>query len=353
MSSADSSLEMYCLGVNYRTSPVAVRERFAVTKARVPDAVARLAALPEVAECVLLSTCNRTEIYYWTAQGDAAKKSILSHFLGETNGTSDLSSCFYCYNGEEALIHLARVAAGLDSMVLGETEIFGQLKTAYQAAWQRGTTSGCSNRVFQQVFSIGKKVRSSTRITSGPTSVGAAAVMLAQSCLGELDGAKVLVVGAGEVARTTAQSLKSRGAESVFVANRSYDRAVELAASVGGQVIRFAEWLPYLEHIDIVIVSTSAPVYVVTSERLRQIQLKRERPLFLVDLSVPRNIDPDCAGILNVHLYDMDAMEKLTAETRLHRLSEVAEGEQIIRDWVTECSADLLENRKFVRIAKM
>lgn len=349
MMSDKQKAEMFCLGVNYRTSPVAVRERFAVTKARIPDAAAKLAALPGVEECVLLSTCNRTEIYYWTSSPARAFSSILSYFLGSDYEQSDRSSCFYCHAGEDALLHLARVACGLDSMVVGETEIFGQLKDAYRAALEKGTTAARSNRVFQQVFSVGKKVRSTTRITSGPTSVGAAAVMLAQNCLGELNGVRVLVVGAGEVARTTAQSLKSRGAESIFVANRSYDRAVELASSVGGQVIRFSEWLPYLEHIDIVIVSTAAPVYVVTSEQLQKIQQKRDSALFLVDLSVPRNVDPFCASVPGVHLYDMDAMEKLTETTRQNRLAEVAGGEKIIRDWVLENGAYLLENKRFVK----
>lgn len=342
MMSDNQLTEMFCLGVNYRTSPVAVRERFAVTKARVPDAVVKLASLPGVDECVLLSTCNRTEIYYWTSSAQVAYEAILSHFLGSDYRQSDYCSYFYCHSGEKALTHLAYVASGLDSMVLGETEIFGQLKDAYQVALWKGTTSGCSNRVFQHVFSIGKKVRSSTHITSGPTSVGAAAVMLAQRCLGDLKGSQVLVVGAGEVARTTAQSLKSRGAESIFVANRSYCRAVELANSVGGQVIRFADWLPYLEHIDIVIVSTAAPVYVVNAELLNKIQQKRTRPLFLVDLSVPRNIDPGCSLIPHIHLYDMDAMEKLTAETRQKRLSEVSCGEALIRAWIAENGLELL-----------
>lgn len=346
MMSDKQMAEMFCLGVNYRTCPVAVRESFAVTKARIPDAVAKLVSLPGVEECVLLSTCNRTEIYYWTASPSLTYGAILSYFLGADYEKSDRSSCFYCHAGEDALRHLARVACGLDSMVVGETEIFGQLKDAYQAALEKGTTSARSNRVFQQVFSVGKKVRSSTRITSGPTSVGAAAVLMAQNCLGELSGARVLVVGAGEVARTTAQSLKSRGAESIFVANRSYDRAVELAASVSGRVIRFSEWLPYLEHIDIVIVSTAAPVYVVTAELLQQIQQKRDRPLFLVDLSVPRNVDPLCAAVPGVHLYDMDAMERLTETTRRNRLAEVAEGELIIREWVESCRAYLLENKR-------
>lgn len=336
--------EMFCLGVNYRTSTVAVRERFAVTKARVPEAVSRLRNLPHIDECVLLSTCNRTEIYYWTTQPIEARKSILSHFLGEEK--VDASACFYYHEREQALRHLARVASGLDSMVVGETEIFGQIKDAYHAALSAGATAFYSNRVFQQVFSLGKKVRSSSRITSGPTSVGAAAVQIAQNCLGGLEGAKVLVVGAGEVARTTAQSLKSRGAEGIFVANRSYDRAVELAECVGGQVIRFSEWQPYLEHIDIVIVSTSAPVYVVTAELLTSLLHKREAPLFLVDLSVPRNIDPKCGSLPEVYLYDMDAMEKLTAETRLHRLSEVAGCEKMIQDWVEMSHRDLLQNRK-------
>ncbi len=346
MTEAESIPGMYCLGVNYRTSTVAVRERFAVTRARVPEAVKKLRQQPGIDECVLLSTCNRTEIYYWSTCPEVARASILSSFLG-VGFSSRAESCFCFYEGEDALAHLACVAGGLDSMVVGETEIFGQLKEAYQVALQAGTTAACSNRVFQQVFTIGKKIRSTSRITSGPTSVGAAAVQLAQNCFGDLSGVSVLVVGAGEVARTTAQSLKSRGAESIFVANRSYDKAVELASVVGGRVVRFSEWLPYLEHIDIVIVSTAAPVYVVNPDVLRQVQQVRKRPLFLVDLSVPRNIDPGCAAVEEVHLYDMDAMEKLTAETRSLRQAEVVGCQSLVQAWVEENRSSLLENRRY------
>lgn len=340
------ALRMHCLGLNYRTASVAVRERFAVTKARISESVKALRSLPGVQECVLLSTCNRTEIYFWTSESELAESSIKAYFLGKAAGEVDTNACFYLYTDEQALSHLACVAGGLDSMVVGETEIFGQLKDAYLAALAAGTTAACSNRVFQQVFSIGKKLRSSTRITSGPTSVGAAAVQLAQQCLGELRGANVLVVGAGEVARTTAQSLKSRGAQSIFVANRSYDRAVELASVVGGRVIRFSEWLPWLEHIDIVIVSTSSPVYVVSAEGLRGVQEKREnRPLFLVDLSVPRNVDPACAHLPEVHLFDMDGMERITAETRELRCSELERCKLMIADWVEEYKKTLLHPR--------
>ncbi len=336
-----------CLGLNYRTCPVAVREQFSVAKAHLPEACRALRALPEIEECVLLSTCNRTEVYYWTYEPEEAARMILAHFLGARDGVQADSSCFYRHEGGEALFHLARVAAGLDSMVVGETEIFGQLKDAYRVALDAGVTGGCANRTFQRVFSIGKKVRTETAVTSGPTSVGAAAVQMAQGILGSLEGANVLVVGAGEVARSTAQSLRSRGAESIFVANRSYERAVELAEQVGGRVIRFAEWVPYLERIDIVIVSTAAPVYVVSPALLQGVQPARNgRPLFFIDLSVPRNVDPACAQVEGVHVYDMDAMEGMAAEARRARSGEIAGAEELIRLWVEENAAELLWGRR-------
>lgn len=337
--SSPSSSSFSCVGVNYRTAPVAVREKFAVPQRKLAEACAALAALPGVEECVLLSTCNRTEVYYWAAAPDHAAHEILSHFLGEMQG-GDISTCFYRYHGAEALRHLAAVAAGLDSMVIGETEIFGQLKSAYQAAV--GLT-GCSHRIFQRVFTIGKKVRSSTCVTAGPTSVGASAVMLAQRMLGDLSGAQVLIVGAGEVARSTAQSLASRGAQSIFVANRSYDRAVDLASRVGGRVIRFAEWLPWLSRVDIVIVSTAAPVYVVSPDAVDQArQTRAGRPLFLIDLSVPRNIDPACASVPGVSLYDIDALQTMAQQTLQQRRSALAEGLRLVDAWVLEQQAELL-----------
>ena len=337
-------MQMNCLGLNYRSCTVAVREQFAVAKSRLSQVNAELAALPGVSECALLSTCNRTEIYYWSDSPLVASDAILAYFLGNAPDAGTRRRFFYHYCNEEALFHLAAVASGLDSMVVRETEIFGQLKDAYRVALEAGVTSGYANRTFQHIFTIGKKVRSSSRITSGPTSVGAAAVQMSQDILGNLAGANVLVVGAGEVARTTAQSLRSRGAESIFVANRSYDRAVELASQVGGKVIRFTEWIPYLENIDIVIVSTASPVYVVSPPVLEQVQAVRKRPLFLLDLSVPRNVDPACGLVDEVYVYDMDAMEQATAETRKRRAGEIAACEEMIRAWIAE-NADLLLKR--------
>lgn len=347
MSDIATDALMVCLGLNHKTASVETRERFAVGKTKLPATLARLHGLTAVDECVLLSTCNRTEVYFWTSDADAACQEILKAFMGADDAPQ---ACFYRYEEGDALTHLARVASGLDSMVLGETEIFGQLKDAYFAALDAGTTGKLSNRTFQRVFTLGKKVRSSTHITSGPTSVGAAAVQLAGEALGGLDGARVLVVGAGEVARTTAQSLRSRGAEHIFVANRSYDRAIELASKVGGEVIRFSEWIPYLEQIDIVIVSTSSPVYVVSPTVLEQaMEGRRERTLFLIDLSVPRNVDPKCAQVPGVHLYDIDDMEDMTDETKRVRVAEVEQCESIIAEWVDENVGDLSHPRSAIQ----
>lgn len=338
-SAAVSAPVLLCLGLNCHTAPVGVRERFSVPKRELANTLRALHALPPVEECVVLSTCNRTEIYCCTAQPEAAAQVLLTHFRVEPA----LLGHFYRYEQQRALTHLARVAAGLDSAVLGETEIFGQLKDAYEAAHAAGTTARGLNRLFQRVFSIGKKVRHNTRITGGPTSVGAAGVQMAQEFLGSLEGRNILIVGAGEAARTTAQSLCSRGAESIFVANRSYERAEKLAAEVGGKVIRFTDWVPYLENIDIVIVSTASPVYVVSPPVLERVQQVRQRPLCLIDLSVPRNADPACAEVPGVYLYDMDAMVAATEATRKARAAEVGACETMIAEWVAEQGGDLLQ----------
>ena len=339
--------QMHCLGLNYRTSSVAVRECFAVPRYKLAAVNEELKMLPGVEENVLLSTCNRTEIYYWTHDGEQALESLCAYFLKDRLNTPPSKDIFYHHEGEDALFHLARVAAGLDSMVLGETEIFGQLKEAYRMALEAASTASSSNRIFQQIFGIAKKIRTESRITSGPTSVGAVAVQMAHGILGGLNGAHVLVVGAGEVARTTAQSLRSRGAEGIFVANRSYERALQLAEQIGGKVIRFTEWIPYLEKIDIVIVSTASPAYVVSPPVLQKVQQKRRRPLFLIDLSVPRNVDPSCANLAQVHVFDIDAMEKMTEETHRLRAAEVADCERMIRSWMAENARNLLSSRPF------
>lgn len=338
--------KLFCLGLNYRTSPVSIRERYSVAKSKLSEANLALYALESVAECVLLSTCNRMEVYAWTHNLEAAKQELMAYFA---KGCEDLKgNYFYLHEQHDALRHLGCVAAGLDSMVIGETEIFGQIKDAYQAAHQVGSTSTCANRVFQHIFRIGKKIRSNSSITSGPSSVGAAAVQMAQDIMGSLSGKSVLIVGAGEVARSTAQSLKSRGAEGIFVANRSYQRAVDLAEQVQGKVIRFSEWIPYLEQIDIILVSTASPVYVINYEAISKMQQKRSyRDVFFMDLSVPRNIDPACSQIKGVHLFDIDALVEKTESTRFHRNAQIAHCEGMLNDWLLIYQSELLECRAY------
>lgn len=342
---ASASPIMLTLGVNYRTCPLSVREQFSVAKSKLAELNQQLHQLDGILECVLLSTCNRTEVYAWVSDVHLAQQSLMQHFLGEQAG--EHAHFFYLHEGADALYHIGAVAAGLDSMVIGETEIFGQLKEAYRIALEAGTTGHFANRCFQRSFGIGKKIRSNSKITSGPTSVGAAGVQMACKVKGSLEGQRVLIVGAGDVARTTAQSLKSRGAEGIFVANRSYDRAVELAKQVGGEVIRFADWIPYLESIDIIIVSTASPVYVVSKALLQNCMEKRGvNPLLIMDLSVPRNVDPACAEIEGIHLHDVDALEAMANETRLSRQTEIEGCELMLRAWLEEYRDELLHVSK-------
>lgn len=334
-------MRMVCLGLNYRTAPVEIRERFAVPSHRLQDEGRRLYSLSHVEQCVVLSTCNRMEIYYWSENPTQAQEHILAHFLGDGREDIDITSYFYSYMGADALVHLCRVLSGLDSMVLGETEIFGQVKTAYQMALEAGVTATCANKTFQKAFSIGKKVRTGSLIHAGATSVGSVAVELAEQIFGNLSGTRVLILGAGEMSRVTGRALHARGAEGIYVANRSFDRAVELASSIGGQAIRYDSWAEYLKDIDVVVAATAAPHCIITRETLLPLRVARKyRSLFLIDISVPRNISPDVADIDEVYLYDIDTLTQLADEAKRNREQEVARCEVIIRDNITKYFPD-------------
>lgn len=325
-------MELVCLGLNHRTAPVEVRERFAVGTPKLGEAARELAAVEGVGESVVVSTCNRTEFY---VAGEHADETLgaLEHALAERYGLSpEVAAHFYRMAKGEAAEHLCRVVSGLDSMVLGETEIFGQVKQAYHAALEAGTTGGVLNRVFQRAFGVGKKVRTETRIQEGATSVGNVAVDLAEKIFGKLDHSEVMILGAGEMSRLTAQALVSRGAKSIFVTNRSYDRAVDLAAEMGGSAVRFDEWQKVLERVDVVISSTGAPHSIVHREEVEKVRRARKyRPLFFIDIAVPRDIDPAVGEIEEVYLYDIDTLEQLAEEARVRRQRQIEECESIIR----------------------
>lgn len=324
-------MELLCLGLNHKTAPVEVRERFAVGTPKLGATAHELISATEVAESVVISTCNRTEFYLAAPNAQEALLRLESHLVHKTDLHDVATPHFYRMEKSEAARHLCRVVSGLDSMMLGETEIFGQVKQAYQAALDAGATAGVLNKVFQRAFGVGKKVRTETTIQTGSTSVGNVAVDLAEKIFGHLKNSEVMILGAGEMSRITAQSLVSRGARSIFVSNRSFDRAEELATEMGGSAVRFDDWQKVLERVDIVISSTGAPHAIVQRADVEKARRARKyRPLFFIDIAVPRDIDPAVGEIEEVYLYDIDTLEQLAEEARGRRQKQIEECERII-----------------------
>ena len=321
-------MELACLGLNHKTAPVEVRERFAVGNTKLGEAALELLEMAGVGEGVVVSTCNRTEFYVAAPSAAAAVKLLEAGLAEKVHGHEQH---FYRYETREAARHLCRVVCGLDSMLLGETEIFGQVKQAYQAAHSAGTTGAVLNRLFQKAFGVGKKVRTQTSIQEGSTSIGNVAVELAEKIFGHLKNSEVMVLGAGEISRLTAQALVSRGAKSVIVANRTHERAVELAAEMAGRAVRFDDWLGVLKDVDVVISSTGAPHTIIHRKEVETVRRARKfRPLFLIDIAMPRDIDPSVGEIEEVYLYDLDALQQLADEARSQRLEQIAGCEKII-----------------------
>lgn len=337
---APAPSQLVCLGLNYRTTPVEVRERVAFPESKVPEAVQQVRGLPGFEEGVVLSTCNRVELYatHSHEQPHAAHDYLVNYLVQHFELAPEQAEALVTYklDSAEAARHLFRVVSGLDSMVLGETEIFGQVKAAYQTALGAGTTSRTLNKLFQQAFSVGKKVRNETSIQRGSTSVGSVAVDLAEK-VHDLKQCRVMLVGAGEMSRTCAQSLLSRGAHSIIVSNRSHDRAVEMAAEMGGKAIRFDEWEAALHEVDVIISSTSAPHFIIKREQIRDVMRKRRwEPLLIIDIAVPRDVDPNVNDIEGVYLYDIDALQAIADEGRRERQKQLAVCEEIIEEQLTK-----------------
>ena len=325
-------MKLVCVGLNHETAPVEVRERFALSEKALDREVVGLLEARNIEEGVVLSTCNRTE-YYAVVNGGSGVADLESWICGQREFDGAREGIFYCYEAREAAEHLCRVASGMNSMVLGETEIFGQVKKAYQRSLDGKATKGVLNRLFQRTFSVGKRVRNQTGIQEGATSVAGASVELAEKVFGRLKGSTVMVIGAGEMSRQTAQALQSRGASSVMVTNRSYDKAVELAESIGGHAVHFDSWETELKDVDVVIAATGAPHFVVKPGHVEAVRRKRKfRPLIMVDIAVPRDIDPKVGEIEEVYLYDIDTLQEMANEARKRREKQLMLCEEIIRE---------------------
>jgi glutamyl-tRNA reductase len=324
------------VGLNHRSSPVEVRERLAVPQRSLPEALARMASHPDVLECAIVSTCNRTEAYaaLFTPASDAVASELAA--LGDLQ-PSALDGHLYTHCDDIAVRHLFRVASGVDSMVLGEDQILGQVRQAYESAHDAGATGPLLNRLFETALATGKRVRTETGINRGAFSVGSAAVELAKSIFGDLAGRRVLLLGAGKMSEATAERLMQSGATSVIVANRTYDRAVQLADAFGGRAVRYEQFEDEMAQADIVIASTASPHYIVRREPFQQVmRLRKMRPIFLIDIAVPRNIDPAIAHLDCAFLYDIDDLNDIVARTSGERHAQVEHAEAIIDQQVAE-----------------
>jgi glutamyl-tRNA reductase len=419
-------MNIVVIGLSHHSAPVELRERFAFAEAKIPDALKSLRESGIAGEAVILSTCNRVEIYAATALEPAKAFAELKQFLarwGETTGeplvednsgsrrrsphqneiraqssspsprrgegrgeeaigsSSDprtpalsplgrgegvesvgASRCddrtaqpvlrssiakggravptkigdeLYTLAEPQSLHHLFKVACGLDSMVLGETEILGQLKKAYELAFQHKHTGARLNKAFQRAFHVAKHIRTETNIQRGSVSVASVAVELAEKIFSSLSDREVLVIGAGETSEKTARALLSRGARSIIVANRSHDRAVALAKEFGGRAVQFDDWAGEFEKIDIAISSTSAPHHILDRARLEPLmKARQQRPLLLIDIAVPRDIDPEVNFLENVYLYNIDDLQAIADGYLKQRKEEIARCEAIIAEKV-------------------
>jgi glutamyl-tRNA reductase len=320
-------MNILCAGINHRTAHVDVRERFAVRESEMADMLSRVRGIDGVTGAVILSTCNRVELY---AAGLCPVRT-LEGFRSVMSERGGLEAPLYHHATPQAVRHLFRVASGLDSMVIGETEILGQVKKAYSLAQEAGAATRPLHKLFQHAFHVAKSVRSETQITSGPTSVGSVAVELAGKIFGSLEGRRVMILGAGEIGERTARSFQSRGVRSVIVSNRTYEKAAELAAEIGGMAMHFDHWEGALRDTDIVIGSTGAPHPVLTPEKLLPVLRQRKgAPLFVIDLAVPRDADPAINDLEGVFLYDIDSLGRIAEQSLDVRRQEVIRCESLI-----------------------
>ncbi len=326
--------ELLALGVSHKTAPVALRERLAFTESEAEEFLRAVTAGGEVREAVVISTCNRTEVYLVVGDPVQAESEVLG-LLARRAGIrpTELAEVIYSPRNCDAARQLYRVTAGLEPMVIGEAEIQGQVRRAHEAAMRAGTTGPLSNRLFMAALTTGKRVRSETAIGASRVSVSSVAVELAQSVLGSLESRHVVILGAGETSELTARVLAEQGAGTIFVANRHVDRALSLAQRFGGSVVGLEKLPDQMVQADIVLCSTASPHPIVGPEELELVMEQREhRPLLLIDIAVPRDIDPACVQIEGVTLYDIDDLQAVAARNLNTREEEIPRALEIVEE---------------------
>jgi len=333
--------ELLAIGVSHKTAPVEVRERLALPPQRAAEFVRELRLHATVEEAVAISTCNRTELYLVVGDPVEAESATLTMLARQAGiRPTGLAGAIYSHRNCEAARHLYRVTAGLDSMVIGEAEVQGQVKHAYEAALQHHTTGPLTQHLFQAALRTGKRVRSETAIGARALSLPAVAVTLARELLGELRGRRVVIVGTGETSELAARALAAGGGTLMFVATRRRARALSLAQRYGGESVSFDELPQALELADIVVTATASPHLLIEEQELAQVMAARgQRPLLLIDLAVPRDIDAACGEIAGVSLYDIDDLEAVVARNRRVRQAEARRAEAIIEEEIHRFAA--------------
>ena len=324
--------ELLGLGVSHKTAPLELRERLSLTEGRAVSALRELTAAAGIHEAAAISTCNRTELYLIVSDPVEAESTALGVLSRQAEiRPTELLGHLYSYRSSEAARHLLRVTAGLDSMIVGEAEIQGQVKRAYELALVEGATGPILNRLFRGALTSGGRVREETAIAEKGVSIPSVAVELARRALGNLSERRVLVIGAGDTAELVAKALVARGVRTVFVANRHYDRAIGLAQRFDGVAVRFDELPGELEAADIVVSATNSPHHIVERDGLEQVMETRSgRPLLLVDIAVPRDIEPECREIAGVSVYDIDDVQQIVERNASGREAEARGAERII-----------------------
>jgi glutamyl-tRNA reductase len=336
-------MKLLTTGVSHKTAPVEVRECLAFREETLPSALADLRAREGVIEAVILSTCNRVEITV-TTEDASDPQAVIDAFLSDHKSVrgESIGPHLYRHTGRDAIHHMFRVAASLDSMVIGEPQILGQLKNAYAVAKDCGALTGWLDGLLARAFGVAKRVRSETGIGQMAVSVSYAAVELARKIFGTLAHRTVMIVGAGKMSELAARHLRRSGASHVFVTNRTHERAVEMAKLFQGTPVEYTRFVSMLPEVDILIASSGAPHYILTKEEMhRVIAARRNKPMFLIDIAVPRNIEPSVNDLDNVYLYDIDDLQEVVNANLRERMKEADHAESLVAEEVERMMARL------------
>jgi glutamyl-tRNA reductase len=328
------------IGVNHKTAPIELRERIAISRDDLPETIRALAAVPGVTECMIVSTCNRVEILAAIDSSDVELSGFLSRYFGLNPAV--LGPHIYEHRDQEAVRHLFRVAASLDSMVVGEPQILGQVKEAFAVARASGTVGGQLDHLLQSAFAAAKKVRSETEIGANSVSIASVAVELARKIFGSLNNRTVMIVGAGKMSELAARHLRRSGCSHVFVTNRTHQRAVDMAKLFQGTPVEYTRFTAMLPEVDILIASSGAPHYILHKDEMqRVISARRNKPMFLIDIAVPRNIEPSINDLDNVFLYDIDDLQEVVNSNLRERMKEADHAETLVAEEVERTMARL------------